>query len=525
VIVDTRSTAAPSTALLSRSTAYTPSADTERLKVFTYLVAPNAEQYLRVVHLFVAHKRRFGLRLSPRELLARWDGPGFDSPPNADELITMLDQLVEWGAVDRQADTGRAATTAEFKRARNTYDITAAGEEAWEAAQRVLALERHVASLGQQRLARIAETLEALADVLAGETIDGQRADQLLVSLRAEIAETVQGISSFMRELGDVMTLGERLAREPFLAYKTRVVDHLQHFTPVQRACQTRFVTASAKIDARVDALAQAIVATGGHVAAYGDAPHAADTLRAAEVRERWRLAYDWLVGSGDTTPWDQLRRTINGAVDWLLDTWGRLASEQTGRLDRSADYRRLAAMLVEDPEAGPELFHLAFALTPCRHLSVVDLDEDQLEGVAGRSWWEVAGLDMDRTLRLPSARSNQGRTPRLPDTSHARQLARTAASAERAATADLRAQLLTLHDRKLAELGEIGDPTLAAIDEWLMECGAQARSSSDPGPWHHFDAERELTVALTPTGNRARLQTTDGAWELADFHVEVVEA
>ena len=118
----------------------------------------------------MAHKRRFGLRLSPRDLLALWQDTAPHTAPSADELILALDQLHEWEAVDRQADTGRAGSTAEFKRARNTYDITAAGEASWEAAQKVLTLERRVASLGQQRLRRIAATLDELAAIAQAQT-------------------------------------------------------------------------------------------------------------------------------------------------------------------------------------------------------------------------------------------------------------------------------------------------------------------------------------------------------------------
>ena len=354
---------------------------------------------MQIIDLFVAHKRRFGLRLSPRDLLAMWP----DSALTADELILALDQLCEWDVVDRQADTGRAGSTAEFKRARNTYDLTAAGEASWEAAQHVLALERRVASLGQQRLRRIAATLDELAALVQAVPVDGQRAEHLLITLRAEIAETVQGISAFMRELGEVMTLGERLEREPFLAYKARVVDHLQHFDPVQRESHARFTVAAHTVEQHLDALTHAIVAAGGQVAGYRQAPEQAEQLRAAAVREQWRQAHDWLVGHGEMTPWEQLRRTINGAVDWLLDTWNRMAAEQSGRLDRSSDYRRLAALLVEEPESGPELFHLAFGLSPARHILVPDPDEDQLENPAAQSWWTVAGLVMDRTLRQPS--------------------------------------------------------------------------------------------------------------------------
>lgn len=480
---------------------------------------------MQIIDLFVAHKRRFGLRLSPRDLHAMWLDVAPHTAPAPDELILALDQLFEWEVVDRQADTGRAGSTAEFKRARNTYDITAAGEASWEAAQHVRALERRVASLGQQRLRRIAATLDELASLAQTDPVDGQKAEHLLITLRAEIAETVQGISAFMRELGEVMTLGERLEREPFLAYKARVVDHLQHFDPVQRESHARFTVAARTVQQHLDPLTDAIVAAGGQVAGYRQAPEQAERLRAAAVREQWRQAHDWLVGTGETTPWEQLRRTINGAVDWLLDTWNRMASEQSGRLDRSSDYRRLAELLVEDPESGPELFHLAFGLSPARHLLVPDPDEDQYSSGGAQSWWTVAGLVMDRTLRQPSTRTTQGRTPRIPDVAQARKLAQLEAEEEAHEAEQLRTRLLALHARRLSELDIVDDDTLAAIDEWIMESGTRASGPDDRGPWRFVDAGRELSVALTAHPGRARLHTSTGTWDLEDLQLEVTPA
>jgi uncharacterized protein (TIGR02677 family) len=293
----------------------------------------------------------------------------------------------------------------------------------------------------------------------------------------------------------------------------------------VQRESHARFVVSARTVEEHLDALVDAIVASGGQVAGYRQAPEHADRLRAAALREEWRQAHDWLVGRGETTPWDQLRRTINGAVDWLLDTWNRMASEQSGRLDRSSDYRRLAQLLVEDPDSGPELFHLAFGLSPARHLSVPDPDEDQLENPATQSWWTVPGLLMDRTLRLPSTRGNTGRTPRIPDTTQARALARVEAEEDARAESALRTRLLSLHGKKLSELDVLDEQVIAAIDEWIMECGTRATSLEDRGPWRHVDSGRELAVALTPLEGRARLRTAAGKWELDDLRLEVQPA
>ena len=60
-----------------------------------------------------------------------------------------------------------------------------------------------------------------------------------------------------MRDLGRVMTLGERLEREPFLAYKAQVMEHLQHFDPALREAHGRIVAAVAMVDRRLGSAAR----------------------------------------------------------------------------------------------------------------------------------------------------------------------------------------------------------------------------------------------------------------------------
>jgi hypothetical protein len=163
--------------------------------------------------------------------------------------------------------------------------------------------------------------------------------------------------------------------------------------------------------------------------------------------------------------------------------------------------------------------------MSPARHLLVPDPDEDQLEHAATRSWWTVAGLVMDRTLRQPSTRTGPGRAPRIPDTAQARELARLEADEESREAARLRARLLALHEKRLSELDIVDDETLAALDEWIMESGTRATGPEDAGPWRFVDAGRELAVALTVHPGRARLHTATGVWDLDDLHLEVTPA
>jgi uncharacterized protein (TIGR02677 family) len=492
----------------------------DQLSAFTYVTVAQSEDYRLVMGLFAEHKRRFGLRLSPRELHSLWEDR-HGGAPAVERVIVLLDRLSEWHALDRHPDTARASSTEEFKRARNTYDITAAGELVQAGVEQVLRLGEQTATLGQHRLRRIVELVEDLA-LLSVDASDGQRAGAALVSLRAEIAETVQGISAFMRDLGRVMTLGERLEREPFLAYKARVMEHLQRFDPALRQAHGRIVLAVAAVDERLEDVITAIASSERVVAAYGDSDARAAALRRAELTDQWRQAADWLAGRSDAAPWQQLRRTIDGALDWLLDTWSRMATEAAGRLDRSADYRRLAELLVEHPDAGPELFHLGVGLTPCRHVGGVDDDPEKAPDAHRSSWWSALALVLDRTLRVPSARAGQGGAHAVRNTREERALAAMQSAAEARAADALRDYLLAFDGRRLSDLGDVDDAALRAIEDWLTECGSLASGPKDRGPWRMIDAERELSVAVTAIDGTAVIASADGRWRLPDARLEV---
>ncbi len=169
---------------------------------------------------------------------------------------------------------------------------------------------------------------------------------------------------------------------------------------------------------------------------------------------QEWRQAHDWLVGRGETTPWDQLRRTINGAVDLAA---GHVEPDGVRAVGPAGPLERLPAPGVparRGPRLRPGAVPPRLRHVPARHLAVPDPDEDQLESSGTQSWWSVPGLLMDRTLRLPSSRSaGQGRTPRIPDTTQARQLARLEAEEDAKAATALRDRLLALDGKRLAEL------------------------------------------------------------------------
>jgi Protein of unknown function (DUF2397) len=78
----------------------------------------NADVYQRILRRFYENKRVLGPRLTEDVIAARlWSDFGVEI--DNDLLVRSLDQLVAWGAIDRQHDAGRAHNLDEFKRRRH----------------------------------------------------------------------------------------------------------------------------------------------------------------------------------------------------------------------------------------------------------------------------------------------------------------------------------------------------------------------------------------------------------------------
>ena len=477
----------------------------------------------------MAHKRRFGLRLSPRDLLALWQDTAPHTAPSADELILALDQLHEWEAVDRQADTGRAGSTAEFKRARNTYDITAAGEASWEAAQKVLdarAPGRFArassgcggspprstswpsvaqAAAGRRPARRAAADHAARRDRRdgAGHLRVHARAGRGDDARRAARARAVPGLQGARRRPPAALRPGA--ARVARAVHRRGGARWSRTWTP----------------------LVDAIVAAGGQVAGYRQAPEQAERLRAAAVREDWRQAHDWLVGSGETTPWEQLRRTINGAVDWLLDTWNRMATERSGRLDRSSDYRRLAQLLVEDPDVRPGAVPPRVRdVARTAHL-VPDPDEDQLADPAAQSWWTRRGPG-DGPHAAPARRAQHHPGPHAADPGRRAGPPLAQLEADEEAQDDRAAARPAARAGRQAAVGARHRRRRHAGRARRVDHGVAARAR--PGPRTAGRGGSSTPAASSPSRSprqpgRARLRTAAGKWDLEDLQLEVAPA
>ena len=177
-----------------------------------------------------------------------------------------------------------------------------------------------------------------------------------------------------MRELSATMASTEAIDEATFADYKRKVADYLSGFW---RELGQHADAIGAHV-AALDAEARAVAARGRVLVR-----RAAPTLSEAEVLERqvailrrqWAELSAWF-GAGDS----QLRSLdthLHAAIDWILRGVRRLRERRVQRVNRSSEYRALAALFAGAPdEAGCHaIYAAAFGLHGARHLSVPELD------------------------------------------------------------------------------------------------------------------------------------------------------
>ncbi|MGH3266768.1 MAG: TIGR02677 family protein, partial [Trebonia sp.] len=311
---------------------------------FTHLGVPNAEQYRRLLRTFTRAKQRFIVHLRPEDVAAELHAD-FD-----EQLTEALDQLVKWGNLRSDVDTGRVTTVEDFHRKRSLYQLTTEGQAAEQA---IAFYEDAIGRRGQLQsvaLADIAEQLHSLLSLAGEGDPDPAKVHLLLLSVAERFSSLADNAQAFMSALRRAIDFSDGDV-DGFIAYKERLIDYIN-----------RFIADLANSGARIAVLLTGLEAAGHErllaVAARREAadavPEGADAARAlarAEElaldgwRNRWRGLDDWFTSRDARHPSQArlLRQAAVTAIKQLIDAVGLLNERRSGRSDRSADFRALA--------------------------------------------------------------------------------------------------------------------------------------------------------------------------------------
>jgi uncharacterized protein (TIGR02677 family) len=97
----------------------------ERLRVFAYLDAEKTAIYRPIMRTFLRAKEMFAIHLRPADL-----SEPLGSNIDLADVGSALEQLCEWGNLEKHADAADVATVEDFYKPRYLFQLTREGEAA-----------------------------------------------------------------------------------------------------------------------------------------------------------------------------------------------------------------------------------------------------------------------------------------------------------------------------------------------------------------------------------------------------------
>jgi uncharacterized protein (TIGR02677 family) len=365
------------------------------IRAVAYANYPNVALHRAVMRVLIDNRARGAkLRLSLTEITARL---GLDATP--DQVAASLRELEELKVVDSMQSFERVRTAAELRHNHFSYDATGLGERIEQFFDELGGLVEAVGSLDANRLARIRALL---AQLVRHAELSPHELQSTFTELHAQFEDLRAGAAQFMRELSATMASNDAIDEATFADYKRKVADYLSGFWRElgQHADAIGAHVAALRADPEGEA---AMLRT---VASLAVAPH--PTLseeeilarRIAILRREWAEISTWF--GGRDSQLHSLDTHLHAAIDWILRGVRRLRERRVQRVNRSSEYRALAALFAgaPDEESCHAIHAAAFGLHGVRHLSVPELDPDSVS--PGESWWDAPFAPVQGFLRRP---------------------------------------------------------------------------------------------------------------------------
>lgn len=440
------------------------------LDAFRYLHADKAEFYRRIMDLFAEARQRYQLYLRPRDL-RQLIGGGQDEDAD-DDVDAALNQLCEWGNLDKHADTAEVQTVAQFNRPRYLYSLTPTGAAAHQAVEHFFALLQDQGKLDTGALHDVREHLHELAAVLGTAPLDQGKGRRLLRAMMERFTDLAREAQTFLQKLQRSIEL-QTLELQAFIQYKQMLIDYLEHFIHELLLAQGEIAQKLAGIsDEQVGPLLTA-VARDESEGRFNPQPTDLASL-ADQWRSRWQGLKTWFQSSpGQPAQVLQLRARARAAIPALLEAIAGINERRVTRSDRSADLKILARWFIEaeSDEVAHRLWRGAFGLDSCRHLRIdaQTLAAQEEKPVSPRtSWLEAPAIRISPRLRRTGRYQKPGPPPAIIDNAEQQRRLRHRARDEAAQYEAARRHLLDARATRLSDLAQLDQHAFALLLDLL---------------------------------------------------------
>jgi uncharacterized protein (TIGR02677 family) len=493
----------------------------DRVNALRYAcAAENVENYRAIVECFVLAKDRYEIELRSaevRERLAR-SGLVHDFPGEAD-LDRHLDQLVEWGNLQRSYDTASVASLKDYYRRCFLYRLTPQGEVAYRA---VAEVERTVGRQGALQTSMLVEIRDAVATLLgAARAADAPALHRTLHRLWGAFDSLTNEAKLFLGDLDRHFAI-ERLDEERFLAHKQALLAYIGRFVADVKRLAPEVAALLEETEAAGPAAFLPLAATAAELP---PAPDGGDPAAAWVTRQQshWSGLRAWFLTAGAERPRvEALQAKARESVLRLTRALARLDERHARVADRAANFRTLARWFTAagDDAGAHVLFTRAFGLYPARHFHVAEEDPELTR--ASTSWWEARPVAIPVRLRTHGAVSRSGRPPPARAFDDGRAWLAAKARRERA---QIDAALARFLGRGPVRLSDVATLDHAEFEQLLVLLDEALCAPRDPaGARSARTCDGRLLVTLRPAeGTRwVALETPAGRLRCRDHVLEV---
>ncbi len=501
-------------------------------EVFAHLTTDGADDYRRIMAVFVAAKERFQVHLRPEDVRSElmFDG-GRELDP--EEVVRKLDSLEGWGNLRSHPDTSRVTAVEDFYRRRLLYQLTHAGEAAERALRTFDEALGHRGVLQAVALADIELGLRELMQLAAADDPDVGKLRRTLNGLTARFADLAENASAFMSSLQRSIDL-QGASEDAFVAYKAKLIEYLERF--IQDLVTVGAIIAGLLHEAdeeRVDELLRLVAADeAADEAPDPDEPEAAlaHERALARWRNRWRGLERWFVSTGGhESQAKRLRTRALAAIPALLDVVREVNVRRAGRSDRSADFLTLAGWFATAPSDADRhrLWHAAFGLDSARHLSV-DADTfgrwEAEPVVVGSAWADVEPISLSPQLRRTGSYERRGRPNRVEDRSALKAVLAKRAAEEAEQVARAHRSLLTHGPVRLGQLPDLDDKAFGLFLNLLGDALAARRPGESTSEVTTGDGRLRVRLESLPGAAIVEVRSQRGVLRGQDHIVEIFE-
>lgn len=486
----------------------------DRIPIFAYLTAEKAQLYRAAMHAFMQAKERYALHQRPHDVTAGLRDLGFVI--ELSESQNVLNQLVEWGNVERHPDTSDVRTVEEFYLSRYLYRMTDAGESAERA---VVFYEENLRKPGELQTAALSDIgalLEELAQLMNAEP-DGGKVIRVFQALFSRLEDLTQKAQSFLAGLQSAVDL-RALPPAAFTAYKQRLVEYLERFLHELVLAQFAIGERIAHLESR-DIAKWLELAAAREVIDRIEITEAERLIVQAQWKSHWEGLRRWFLSThGERPQAEELRSHARAAIPAFLAAVLAINEQFVQRSDRAADFKTLARWFAQAPSdaSAHQLWRAAFGLSPARHLMVdtATLDRWEAAGVTAQtSWLSAPPLEVSLRLRTTGRYTRPGRPNNTIDRSDGKRILEALSAKEFAQIEEAQRRLATGRRMRLSEMGMLEPSEFDLFLEILATALSAKINPDDTAETSSSDGALLIRLEPTKDGKSATLVTADGTF------------